>query len=326
VGKAASAACLSRVEALAELVDTRYADAGGTTPAGETVTRFVATPTCISVPSSEVAGALVEALDRRGIEAHWVSQDTPAVLRARAYDRARGHGAVIVSIKVLAEGVDLPWLRRLVDARPTMSPVAWVQQLGRVMRPGPQRPHYVCVCRNLERHAYLLSGAVPREAFALAQAAFGAPSKRGGVRALGLEALRDFKAIELPLAGGATGYMYMLYTADRERGITTEYVAILDPTHEEPIVASRQNVLRPGEPAKWGVYAACAVPLDLDGFATSGHRGECSPAQVDWWQRSAERHGLDPGAARAGLSRRAFAALPVLSALRVTVYGRDVAS
>jgi len=325
--KAAGALVGSRIEDLALLVGQRldadtdaWQDAHPGTPANGRPNVWV--PTAVTVPNTETAGLLVEALDRRGLLAYRVGQDTNAKERHRAYAECRDGVAVLVSVKVLAEGVDLPWLRRLIDARPTLSPVAWLQQVGRITRPGPIRPQYIAVCRNLERHAYLLQGLVPRTVIAKAQEAFGEPSKRGAGRAIGLEALTKFKQISLPLADGVRGSMFALYSSDRETGIITEWAVLLDPTSERHVSACRKVDAKQTDPKqRYGKWSLAAIPEGLEGFATSGFRGKVSEKQSTWWSRAAARHGLDRNAV-GSLTQRQFAALPVLSDLGLTMHAQ----
>jgi superfamily II DNA or RNA helicase len=271
-------------------------------------------PTVVVVPGTDTAHEMVDALDRVGIRGIAVLQNTTAVERAVAYASCRTRDAVLVSLRVLGEGVDLPWLRVYVDASPTLSPVAWVQRIGRITRPvglDEERPLYICTNRNLERHAYLLQGLVPREVVAQAQAAFTAPSKRSGTRAVGLEKLTRFKQIDVPLAGGVKGQMYALWSYTAE-GVVTEYLVLLDPCSDEPLCGWRTVEGEPGQTKRFGRWQACAVPTDLDGFATSGFRGQLSEKQRAWWKRSALAVGLDPEAAD-DIAQRQFAALPLLS-------------
>lgn len=286
-------------------------------------------PTAVTVPSTETAGLLVEALDRKGVPARRVGADTPAGARALAYAEAREGKGVLVSVRVLSEGVDFPWLRRLVDARPTLSPVSWLQQIGRITRPGPVQPEYICVCRNLERHAYLLQGMVPRTTLAAAQDAFPAPSKRGGGRAIGLEALSKFKAIDLPLADGVRGTMFAVYQTAPD-GVITEWVALLDPTSERSITARRTVGPVPADASTkrtYGKWERAPLPDDLAGHATSGFRGEVSDKQKAWWEREATKRGLDVAAVRgtAKLAQRQFAALPVLRDLGLSMRAETIA-
>jgi len=305
-----------RVESIAALVSDRLLDdcAPGKTQL----------PTAITVPSSEIASMLLEALDGFSISSRWVgyhkNAEHTAAQRAKAYAECKAGESVLITLKVLNEGVDLPWLKRIIDARPTLSPVAWLQQIGRIMRPGGARPEYVCVCRNLERHAYLMQGLVPREVVAAAQEEFEGPSARTGARALGLEALKRFKQIKLPLAGGLMGAMHNLYSVNPDTGITTEHATLMDPCHDEVIVASRVVLPVPeGEVSRskgcWGNWAECSLPADFIGYATSGYRQKISAKQRAWWERSAKRCGLDPAAADT-LTGRQFQALPLLLGIR----------
>jgi len=279
----------------------------------------VPVPTCITVPSSEVAGMLVEALDERGIIARWIHQATSAQDRQLAYTECAAGRCVLVSIAVISEGFDAPWLRRIISAKPTMSPVCFVQQLGRICRPGDIRPEYIETTRNIERHSYLLQGAIPRSVVAAAQDAFEKPSKRAASRSIGLEALRRFKPISLPLLGGVSGTMFSLYSTDSD-GLTTEWATLLDPCSDEPFCASRTIApLAPGEErrgkASYGTWVQTEMPDSLTGFATSRHSGKLSEKQAAWWRSAAARYGLEPDAAET-LTRRQFAALPVLKDTR----------
>ena len=309
VDKSASKEVVSRVEALASLVAS-YATAG-----------TFDLPTLVAVPSTECVGALVEALDRLGVDAIPVTQSTTGEARLRAFEECRQRRAVIVQIKVVSEGVDLPWLGRLVDARPMVSPVAWLQQLGRLTRPGHGVKHYVTVCRNLERHAYLLQGAIPRSAVGAAQAAFKGPSKRGPGRIVGLEALGRLKPIELPLANGVKSTMF---SVQRVVGTTREQFAILhDPCSDEPLVARREDVVTPGEEVQWGKWSRAAMPTDFDGFATSHRRGAASDKQLEVWRKHARRLGLDRDAEK--LQGRHLDALFMLLQLGASLAPQEVA-
>jgi len=257
---------------------------------------------------------LLEHLDGLGVDSIWIHARTKARDRATAYRQCQAGEVVLITIKVINEGVDFPWLVRLIDARPTLSPVSWLQTIGRIMRPGAPK-HYICTNRNLERHAYLMQGAVPRTAIAAAQEEWEKPSKRAGLRQIGLEALRRFKAIALPLHGGATGSMYCVHAID-EQGLKTEYVTLLDPTHDRPFVARRSvAALEEGEERRskkhYGRWALCEIPLDFTGFSTSSATGKLSEKQRTWWERDAKRVGLSELAAEE-ITRRQFQALPVL--------------
>ena len=326
--KAASKAVVDKIGALAALI-ARWAQPNpSSSPTDGFEKRWLDTPTCVAVPSTDAVGSLVSALDALGVDSVPVTQSTKPADRVAAFELCRQRRAVLVQIKVVSEGVDLPWLGRIVDARPLVSPVAWLQWFGRVTRPYPHvTKHYVCTNRNLERHAYLLQGALPRSAVAQAQAAFLGPSKRGAGRVVGLETLGRLKPIELPLAGGVQSSAYMVYSVD-EKGVKHEWSVLLDPCHERPITAYRclrptGNVDQPwdykGEGAKWTLRE---MPSDFSGFATSAARGSLSEKQAAWWKRVAHRYGLDSDAE---VSMRSFQALPVLKDLGLTLAAQPVA-
>lgn len=283
--------------------------------AGEEVVRQ---PTVLVVPSTDVARLVVEHAREHGTpggqDFEFVGAHSTQTDRARAFARAKEREAVLVTIAVLREGVDLPWLRTMVDAAPTLSPVVWAQRVGRIMRPGPDRPRYLCTCRNLERHAYVLQGAVPRFAIAEAQQAFMGPSKIAAGRVIGLEALKRFKQIPIPLTGGLWCSAYVLYSSDGE-GHITQYVSILHPAREEPVTASRVNVVSATGEMDWGNWSRCEVPEDLVGFSSVPSPKPLSDKQKKWWRSAAQRRGLDAGAADK-LTSRQFFVLPVLEQLR----------
>jgi superfamily II DNA or RNA helicase len=307
--KAAGKAVGSRIEDLAALTRRRFV---GSDPlvfdGGDALDPRHRVPTAVTVPNREAAGLLVEALDRLGVDAVKIDANTKTRDRAVAYDAAREGRAVLVSVRVISEGVDLPWLRRLIDARPTMSPVSFVQQLGRITRPGDVRPEYVCVCRNLERHAYLLGGCVPPQAVKAAQDAFEKPSKRDSLRSVGLEQLSRHKPILLHLADGLKGRMFSVYTIDEQSGAKTCYAALQHPSFATPIYAARTDK-RLDEPqgstnegaAKvwdWGKWRRVnRLPDTLEGWSTSSARGKATERQRESWRRNAARVGLDPEAA-----------------------------
>src|SRR5262249_39773823 len=137
-------------------------------------------PTMLALPSVETAAGCLHALAAAGLPAALVTGETSQAARQEAFTATVAREQVLIQIGVVSEGVDL-LLRRLVDPLPTLSPVRWVQLLGRITRPvppGEAAPEYWGCCRNLERHAYLLEGLVPLPALAQAQAAFGRPTAR----------------------------------------------------------------------------------------------------------------------------------------------------
>jgi hypothetical protein len=144
---------------------------------------------------------------------------------------------------------------------------------------------------------------------AQAQSAFGRPSARAGVRVLGLEGLGRFRAAELPLLGGVRGQMYCVQQVEGTQ--VRQWAVLVHPAAAEPVVATRLNARREGGTA-YGRWQPHDVLPEINGGFASVPAGGLSPKQELWWRRSAARHGLDP---RARVTRRSFAALPVLADL-----------
>lgn len=256
-------------------------------------------PTIVSLPSTECVQLFAE---RLGDRACAILSDTRRSDRVRAFDSALGCERVLLQIKVVGEGVDLP-LRRLVDLRPTLSPVAFLQQLGRIMRPGGES-QYISCCRNLIRHAYLLEGLVPPAIVAEATATFGAGT-RAAYRAIGLEAIGKFKPGEVHFSDGNVGQIFAVSCT--EAGKIQQYSIIAHPCYPEPISVKRSY--DSGNPS--GKWIQCSIP-DLTGFA-SVNAGTLSEKQLAWWKRDAARYGLD---ANRTPNRKEFQALPILAHLR----------
>ncbi len=168
-----------------------------------------------------------------------------------------------------------------------------------------------CTNRNLIRHAYLLEGCLPPATVAEATKAFGGPGTRYAQRVLGLEALGRLRASDLPLADGTLGLCYQMSSVE---GITvTEYTCLVHPAKAAPLWAKRTRYrATEGTEARYGRWARCNAPEGLEGFA-SIPASPPSPKQQAWWDKAAKRHGLDPAAK---VTRKNFAALPVLSDLR----------
>lgn len=288
-------------------------------------------PTIFAVPTTETAVQLAIALTAEGLEAHAVTQNTPRRERAGLFAACERSEIAIVQIDVVSEGVDLK-LRRLIDLRPTMSPVKWLQQVGRVTRPPKKcdkcsllrshggcycepKPEYICCNRNLERHGYLYEGLFPAKAIAAAQQAFGSPTARAGARAVGIENLGRFTGSELPLADGTIGTMYQLTSVE---GMSKkEYAILLHPCSSQPLYAARENTRSGDGSASYGKWRMIEKLPDMRGFGSAPAK-TVSDKQRAWWQRAAASRGLDP---KAEPDRRNFAALPVLTDLGIALKG-----
>jgi len=266
-------------------------------------------PTGYVLPNVEIARDLTARLNAAGLPAALIYSETPWTQRQAILAVNLRREVAVVSVGVLAEGVDHAF-RRLVDCAPTMSPVKALQVWGRAMRPvppGEAPPELICCNRNIERHLYLLSGCWPPLLLAQAQRAFGTISKRVGARVLGLEALGKLKATELPLTEGSRGLMWC-FTRTEGPSAVQQFAVLLHPASSEPIVASRVNA--DGVYGKWEVGE---LP-EMDGGWASVPASKLTEKQLAWWQRAAGRHGLD---ANYEPDRRQFAALPVLSNLNL---------
>lgn len=278
----------------------------------------------VSVPGTSTARSLAEALEASGVPASAVLQDTPGAERMAIYADAR-HGEarrVLVQIRVLSVGADLPELDCLIDAQPTMSPVLWLQTVGRIMRQakGKRRPRLIATNRNVERWVHLLEGVVPAGAAAVeSQEAFGGPTQRGGgARALGFENLAAKKMLKVPLVDG--GYLSFYSLTTLEDGSAVDYFVAWLPGATKPMAARRENK-RSSERTEfgnlktlYGKWEPCELASDLSGFSTSNRRESMSEKQAAWWAKSAAYVGLaptDPFGEQLELSGREFAALPV---------------
>jgi len=179
----------------------------------------------------------------------------------------------LVQVNIVNEGFDLPDLAMLIDARPTMSPGLFLQMFGRLTRPSNVRKRYICLCRNLERFAFLLEGILPSTVVYEAQQAF--------------------------QTAGIYGSFYLVSHFDSATAKKTMYAVVLQPEKKEPTVFERHDRkvnIDPNNPWKGGYgkwRLSDGVPDDFKGFATEKKREEISPAQLKTWEKNATRLGLE---------------------------------
>lgn len=264
-------------------------------------------PTVFAMPSSACCVRLSQEMARRGLPCAVVAAGTPKKDRKPIFQAVVSRVLALLHINIVSEGVDLP-IRRLVDLAPTLSPIRWVQQLGRATRPVPHGeppPEYVCTNRNILRHAYALEGAVPLTAVADCDAAFPEPSSRPHVRALGLEAIGRFKPTAIKLANRVSMSMYNLSVL--VDGVGVDYCVLVHPT-QDPFWAVKVRQRKDDGTVDWGRWRRCDAPEDLRGFGSVAPK-EVSPKQRAWWDRSASLVGLDPAQE---LTRKNFQVLPVM--------------
>lgn len=87
-------------------------------------------------PTIKSASALADELRGAGYTAEMICAKTPKSERKVMLERfASGDTQWLVNVDVLTEGVDVPSCGAVVVARPTKSPVRWIQMAGRALRP-----------------------------------------------------------------------------------------------------------------------------------------------------------------------------------------------
>lgn len=257
--------------------------------------------TVFSLPSSVTCQRLQKELGARGLPAMIVSSETPREERRLAFRATVERVVCLLNISVVSEGIDFPF-RRWVDLAPTLSPVLWVQRMGRITRPGPGTPHVICTNRNLARHAYIMEGALPNDAVVENVDKF-PPSERAHTRVLGLEALGRFKPTSAKLNSGLTLSIYSLSVPVGSN--FKEYCCVVHPTMD-PVWAEKESHIVDGK-REYGAWTRCESPQDLRGFSSAAPR-ELSPKQKAWWDRSAPAMGI----AEKDVTRKNFQILPVL--------------
>jgi hypothetical protein len=270
-------------------------------------------PTMVSVPGHLMLDILEGMCRKHKIPTVTVVSETANIDRVAAFDACINCKAILLQINVVSEGVDLP-IRRLIDLAPTLSPVKWIQQLGRIMRPSDEVAEYICTNRNLMRHAYLLEGCMPPMFIAQAQQAFPI-SNRMGQRVLGLEAIGKFQPVEMPMANGMTGFIYVMASQDPNNSANIiEYAAIVHPALQEPIWATKVKIKKGYDPVlqrmvmDYGKWERTTAPADLKGFKSIPTEKVTVP-MANFWKRAAKGVGLDRDAE---VTRKNFQALPIL--------------
>ena len=280
--------------------------------------------TMITAPGVASARHITHLLRKLDVPAICVTGDEvdgmPAESRQEAFRRVTNREAILVQVNVVSEGVDLP-IRVQVDAAPTMSPVRWMQRVGRGTRPTEETPLYIATNHNIARHAYLWAGVLPSAQVKEAQQAWGPdfePSRRLLARAIGLEGFGKFTVSQVPLVDGSHLSLYALQTPNG----THQFAVLLHACVPEPQFYQRTNP-HTGELAEkrlddgrvvvykkkdYGPWKRVSGIPNLDGYVST-KPGPVTPPMMDWWTRSAERCGLDPAHVP---NNREFQVLPIL--------------
>jgi len=249
-------------------------------------------PTMIAVPSAESRAAVVAALAAAGMCAEEISGETSQADRIGMLHNCERRLIALVQIKVLAEGVDMPWLRTLIDARPIASPVAWLQLVGRITRPvaeGEDAPEYVCTNRNAERFAYLMQGCWPSaEIAAETEGDFGTPERSGPLsRGIAKDALRGRAPVKVKLADGRSAAVLHI-ASSTNWGSREEVLAVGIPGEELPRVWKRVN------DGKFGRWESADLAADgYKGWIRGGKGGTLTEGMMRWFKGGAAERGLD---------------------------------
>jgi len=228
----------------------------------------------VSVSSVEIAQELTAYLNAVGVPANNITSKTGLKDRQKALAELEATTHTLVQVNIVNEGFDLPDLAMLIDARPTMSPGLFLQMFGRLTRPSNVRKRYICLCRNLERFAFLLEGILPSTVVYEAQQAFQTASLRSGVRVFGVEKLTRFKPLIFQRSDGIYGSFYLVSHFDSATAKKTMYAVVLQPEKKEPTVFERHDRkvnIDPNNPWKGGYgkwRLSDGVPDDFKGFAT----------------------------------------------------------
>lgn len=290
-------------------------------------------PTMFRLTSTSGARTVTDALNAAGLAAVCVTGEAANEDRQAAFSDVVDRRKALVNVRVVSEGVDLP-IRVLVDLAPCMSPVLWMQTVGRETRPvpaGEPPPLYIGTNHNLTRHAYLWEGVIPAGEIRDAQTVWGKdfkPSRRSLARALNLEGFGKFTVSPVPLLDGSTASLYALQTKD---GMHL-YAVLIHPALAEPWYFQKTNVTAPDAPKKRFKPPGCSHEVEYvekiygpwvripeipsaDGYV-SVKPGHLSQPMIDWWKRSAAGRGLDPSVATT-IDARQFQALPILMNARL---------
>jgi DNA repair protein RadD len=104
----------------------------------------------------EQAKETAERFNAAGVPAAWMSsRETDDRTRVRTMDALRsGALKLICNVDLLGEGVDVPRVEVVLDGRPTMSLVRYLQVFGRLLRTYPGKEHgvYIDLVGNVVRH------------------------------------------------------------------------------------------------------------------------------------------------------------------------------
>jgi superfamily II DNA or RNA helicase len=278
--------------------------------------------TLFAFPSTDSCHAAASALTAAGIPVHPVTQETPRATRSHFFAGFRERRWAIAQIDVVSEGVDLP-VGRIVDLKPTLSPVRALQQWGRLRVEGGDAPELIVCNRNLERFCYLYDGCLPPAAARMTEEAFENADPnveatyasirpknarlRAAARAVGMTDIGRFAAGRVHYSDGCVGFVYTLVRVTEFK--REEFAILGHPRFEELLYAARESARKADTTVTWGRWRrADDVPGDFKGWQSAPAK-KITPKMTAWWRRDAQRLGLD---FTVDPNVREFAALPVL--------------
>jgi len=87
---------------------------------------------------------IAEQFNKIGIKAVHADADTPLDERERIINQFKNKEIqILCNVNIFSTGVDIPITTVGIMARPTKSRVLWIQQVGRMLRPHPDKPHAI---------------------------------------------------------------------------------------------------------------------------------------------------------------------------------------
>lgn len=107
----------------------------------------------------ETSGKMAQQFYAAGIPAASISGMTDPAIRSDVLRRFRdGRLMVVCNCSLLGEGVDVPAIETVIDASPTASLAAYLQRVGRCLRPDPANPDKIAIIidtvSNIKRHGF----------------------------------------------------------------------------------------------------------------------------------------------------------------------------
>lgn len=289
-------------------------------------------------PTVEAAHAFAEALELQGVKAEVVHGKLPDAQRRNALARFNdGTTQVICNCMVLTEGYDSPRANCIVIARPTRSPVLYVQMVGRGLRlypgqtdclildvTGASQVHSLRSLVDLSKHTIdWRDGQSLTEAEDETQARQDAPKTvtpyYGPVTAIDFDPLaRASKRTWLTTTGG-TWYLptleaYVLIVESFQPGAEQDTYDVVWVTKDPRTQITVEDIT-----GRWGVTSHVSLPLDLafawgeDLASELGEGMDYLNLKSAWWRRQKpspeqlracrmRRIDVTPGASRGDVS------------------------